>query len=121
MSLICTGVLGGYIGLIESGEHYCIDVEHYTHVVQTLSCLFYGMQRDLKPENILMYPAHDTKNGYLGMQAKLTDFDRSKDYGSGSELQTQVGTLPFEAPEILFDGVKELTNAVDVWGVGKLQ
>jgi serine/threonine protein kinase len=78
------------------------------------------MQRDLKPDNILMYPAHDTMNGYRGMQAKLTDFDCSKDYGSGSELQTQIGTLPFEAPEILFDGVKDVTNAVDVWGVGKL-
>ena len=65
-----------------------------------------------------MFVELDKQTGHYGMRTKLTDFDVAKDYGYGSRPQTRIGTMPFEAPEILFDGAQP-TIAVDVWGIGE--
>ena len=71
------------------------------------------IHRDIKPENILL------KNKEDRLICKITDFGLSRIKESRSHVfVSQVGTLPYLAPEIL-DGYS-YTNCVDVFALGLL-
>lgn len=81
---------------ITAGVLTGLAVIHKRHIVH----------RDIKPENIVM----------AGNIPKITDLGISKMVRSDQLMPTQVGTLPYMAPEVL-RGPGGSTQ-VDVWGVG---
>lgn len=67
------------------------------------------MYRDLKPENIIIF-----EDGY----AKLTDFGLSKFLTPTEVTNTEAGTVPYFAPEMVTRGY--YTRAIDFWALGVL-
>lgn len=66
--------------------------------------------RDLKLENILLKgPSLDV--------VKIGDFGLSDFYRPGATTKTEVGTLPFLAPEV-FRGTSNSGPPLDVWALG---
>ena len=65
---------------------------------------------DLKPANLLIGP---------GGQLKIADFGLARLYAGerAERFQTNVVTLPYRAPELLF-GAREFDGAVDTWAMG---
>ena len=74
-----------------------------------------GWHHDLKPENILFFKEHDSRYGRL----KITDFGSGKvhTYRSGSKnTGSGKGTLTYEAPEAVSEGV--FSRPYDIWSLG---
>ncbi|CAK5280838.1 unnamed protein product [Mycena citricolor] len=68
--------------------------------------------RDLKPENILLT---DQRPPIV----KIADFGLSKKAGEGVQLNSQVGTPMYMAPEVLLRrDVHPYTKSVDLWSLG---
>ncbi len=65
------------------------------------------MYRDLKPENVILF-----EDGY----AKLTDFGLSKLLMPTEVTNTEAGTVPYFAPEMVTRGY--YTRAIDFWALG---
>ena len=61
--------------------------------------------RDIKPENFM----------FAGGELKLIDFGLAAKFGSGSELNSQVGTAAYLAPEVLRG---HYTYKCDIWSAG---
>jgi cyclin-dependent kinase 7 len=88
------------------------------HIKQWMMMLCSGMEylhsrwvlhRDMKPENIMI--GQDN-------QLKIADFGLARTYGTPDvQLTTQVVTLSFKAPELLFQA-SEYGAAIDMWAVG---
>ena len=71
--------------------------------------------RDLKLENILIkYENKNNKNKYI---VKLTDYGISKQLMNKTHFTTKIGTLQYEAPEILED-IKNYNEKCDLWSLG---
>lgn len=67
--------------------------------------------RDIKPENIVLQKCNDRKEKII---YKLIDLGYAKEIGSiGASI---VGTLPYLAPEILYN--KPYNQSVDFWSFG---
>lgn len=64
------------------------------------------VHRDLKPENILI------KDGVV----KICDFGLCCQYSHDSMLSTSVGTLSYQAPQVLFND--RYTYKCDIWAFG---
>ncbi|KAJ4938748.1 hypothetical protein NE237_000144 [Protea cynaroides] len=64
------------------------------------------VQRDIKPDNILLTSSR---------KMKLGDFDLAIRFSNGQRLSSQVGTLPYCAPEVLLG---DYSNKVDIWSAG---
>jgi len=79
---------------ILSAISYCHDEKHIVH-------------RDLKPENFLLTDKTDNA------QVKVIDFGLSR--YSAARMQSQVGTIYYVAPEVLFG---EYTSKADIWSIG---
>ncbi|KIX96022.1 uncharacterized protein Z520_08277 [Fonsecaea multimorphosa CBS 102226] len=67
------------------------------------------VHRDLKPENILF-----TRTGKFNFHFTIADFGVSK---FASNARTLVGTLPYAAPEVLYDTFGPQTSKADVWSL----
>ena len=70
------------------------------------------VHRDLKLENILI--KYENKDKYI---VKLTDYGISKQLLNLSHLSTKVGTLKYEAPEIM-EETKNYNEKCDLWSLG---
>jgi len=79
---------------ILSAISYCHDVKKIVH-------------RDLKPENFLLTDKTDNA------QVKVIDFGLSR--YSSDRMKSQVGTIYYVAPEVLFG---EYTSKADIWSIG---
>jgi len=69
------------------------------------------VHRDIKPENILL-----SANGII----KICDFGVSRMFSKDRtlDLSTEMGTVWYQAPEMLMDSTK-YDATVDIWSVGK--
>ena len=69
------------------------------------------IHRDIKPPNVLM----NTKK----LEVRVIDWGISEYYRPDRELSTQIGTVPFIAPEIYLD-IRNYDTKIDIWSVGCL-
>ena len=74
------------------------------------------VHRDLKLENILIkYEDKGKKDKYI---VKLTDYGINKQLLNVPHFSNKVGTLKYEAPEILEDNNKNKNEKCDLWSLG---
>ncbi|KAL9044626.1 MAG: hypothetical protein Q9214_002249, partial [Letrouitia sp. 1 TL-2023] len=75
------------------------------------------VHRDLKPENIFVVSKGSD------WKVKIGDFGLTKSIENSTNARTRVGTLLYQAPEILGwidEDIDEYTEAVDIWSLGCL-
>jgi len=81
---------------------------------ETLRTLEYAhergiIHRDIKPPNVLM----NTKT----KQVRVIDWGISEYYRPDRQLSTQVGTIPFKAPEVYLN-MRAYDTKIDIWSAG---
>ena len=98
-----------------------LNIEEIYNILNQLNNSFKIMNenkivhRDLKFENILIkYINKENKDKY---KVKLADYGISKQLTNFTHLKTKVGTLKYEAPEIL-KGSKDYNEKCDLWSLG---
>lgn len=90
-------IVGVYMRQLSGALAYC----HEMHM----------MHRDVKPDNILVDPTAG--------RLVLGDFGLSKSWTRLMRTHTfPIGTLAYNAPELLFDQVRDYDEGIDVWALG---
>jgi len=71
------------------------------------------VHRDLKLENILL--DSDNKDD---LHIKITDLGFTCLYDEKKGMDYNLGTLPYQAPELVKDGKPQYNEKVDIWSIG---
>jgi len=105
--------------VIRDGERALLEGEIVSYVLMLLRGLealhaVWVLHRDLKPSNLLINDAGVLKIGDFGLARVFAAQDGADRVG---EMTSQVVTLFYRAPELLF-GAKDYGVGVDMWAVG---
>jgi len=110
---LCWG--GELLDRIVKHEHFTETQTHHV-MFQIYRAVYYLhssfiMHRDMKPQNVLIV----TKDPIEKNSCKITDFGMAITFEKGQQLNAQVGTLAFMAPEVV---VGKYGEGCDVWSCG---